>query len=91
MLAKPLPEQCSRAATASWEYCGNTAPPALESWVLEALLPDSLSAASLKKRFLLLSHHIIHRNVVYLRSVELQFILAVSKSGTHLKHPYVGA
>lgn len=91
VLAKPLLEQCSRAATASWEYCGHTAPLALESWVLEALLPDSLSAASLKKRFLLLSHHIIHRNVVYLRSVELQFILAVSKSGTHLKHPYVGA
>lgn len=42
VLAKPPPKQYSRAATASWEYCGNTAPLALESQVLEALLPDSL-------------------------------------------------
>lgn len=45
--------------------------------------PSWQSAASLKKSFLLLNYWTIHRNVVYLRSVELQFILAVSKSDTH--------
>lgn len=38
VLAKPVPKQCSRAVTASWEYCGNTAPLVSESQGLEALL-----------------------------------------------------
>lgn len=41
VLANPVPKWCSRAAPASWKYCGNTAPLALESHVLEALLPGS--------------------------------------------------
>lgn len=62
VLAKPLPKLCSRAAPVSREYCSS----ASKSQVPEALLPDTVSsAASLKSRFLLLSHRATCRSVVF--------------------------
>lgn len=68
-----------------WEHCsscfGELCSGSFASWK---------SAASLKNSLLLLCHHTTCKNVVHLRPVELQLILAVTKSDTHLKHPCVG-
>lgn len=62
VLEKPLPKLCSRAAPVNREYCSS----ASESQVPEALLPDTVfSAASLKSRFLLLSHRTTCRYVFF--------------------------
>lgn len=88
VLAKPAPKQRSSHCKLEmlWEYCsscfGEPGSGSFTSWQ---------PAISIKKSFLLLCYQTILRNVVYLRSVELQFIFAVSKSDTHLKHARVGA